>query len=86
VGKTGVQEIDFITEDPGGGTEYYQVSLSVRSASGMDSGTDVLTRELSPFSKVKDHNPKYLLTLDDDPEVSHNGIRQLYAPDWLLDK
>jgi predicted AAA+ superfamily ATPase len=68
VGKAGVQEIDFITEAPGGGTEYYQVSLSVRSA-------DVLARELEPFDKVRDHNPKYLLTLDDDPEVSHNGIR-----------
>jgi predicted AAA+ superfamily ATPase len=79
VGKTGVQEIDFITETPGGGTEYYQVSLSVRSP-------DVLARELGPFDKVRDHNQKYLLTLDDDPEVSHNGIRQLYALDWLLGK
>ncbi|AEF80302.1 ATP-binding protein [Leadbettera azotonutricia] len=79
VGKAGVQEIDFITDIPGGGTEYYQVSLSVRSA-------DVLARELEPFGKAKDHNPKYLLTLDDDPEVSHNGIRQLYALDWLLGK
>ncbi|GHV94526.1 ATPase [Spirochaetia bacterium] len=77
VGKAGTAEIDFIAETPGGGTEYYQVSLSVRTA-------DILARELSPFKMVKDHNPKYLLTLDDDPETSHNGIRQLYALDWLL--
>ncbi|GHV67574.1 ATPase [Spirochaetia bacterium] len=77
VGKTGTMEIDFIAETPGGGIEYYQVSLSVRSA-------DTLARELEPLNTVKDHNPKYLLTLDDDPEVSYNGIRQLYVLDWLL--
>jgi hypothetical protein len=35
---------------------------------------------------ISDHNPKYLLTLDDDPPTSHNGIRQLNALEWLLKK
>ena len=30
--------------------------------------------------------PKYLLTLDNDPVVLHNGIKQIYVLDWLLGK
>ena len=30
------------------------------------------------------HNPKILLTMDNDPPVSHNGIRRAYVLDWLL--
>ena len=41
-------------------------------------------RELYPLNSISDHNPKYLLTLDDDPPTSHNGIKQLNAIDWLL--
>jgi hypothetical protein len=29
-------------------------------------------------------NPKYLLTLDDDPPASYNGIQRINALDWLL--
>lgn len=75
VGKMGDVEIDFIAFKSGF-PEYYQVSLSVREAS-------TLQRELAPFLQVNDHYPKYLLTLDNDPLVVHNGIRQVYALDWL---
>jgi hypothetical protein len=34
--------------------------------------------------KITDHNPEYLLTLDEDPPASHKGIRQINALDWLL--
>ena len=37
-------------------------------------------------NSISDHDPKYLLTPDDDPPVSHNGIRQLNALEWLLNK
>ena len=43
-----------------------------------------LERELAPLNAIKDHNPKYLLTMDYGLVVSHNGIRQLYVLDWLL--
>jgi predicted AAA+ superfamily ATPase len=79
VGKLGTAEIDFIAEKPLGETEYYQVALTVR-----DEAT--LARELAPLNSIKDHNAKYLLTLDDDPEASHNGIRQFNALKWLLGK
>ena len=40
-------------------------------------------RELAPLDAINDHNPKYLLTMDYGPMVSHNGIKQLYVLDWL---
>ncbi len=77
VGKVGSKEIDFVCFQ-NGKTEYYQVALSVRDE-------NVLARELAPLNAIKDNYPKYLITLDPDPEISHNGIVQRYALDWLLD-
>ena len=76
VGKMGDAEVDFIALKSGQPT-YFQVSLSVR-----DDAT--LQRELEPLLQISDHYPKYLLTLDPDPLVLHEGIQQLYALDWLL--
>ena len=78
VGRQDNGEVDFIAIDENG-TEYYQVALTVRDE-------NTLKRELTPLDSISDHNPKYLLTLDDDPPVSHNGIKQLNALEWLLDK
>ena len=77
VGKHGTSEVDFIAINENG-TEYYQVALTVHDE-------DTLKRELAPLESVSDHFPKFLLTLDDDPPVSHNGIKQLNALDWLLE-
>lgn len=79
VGKIGTAEVDFVAQDYEGNLEYYQVSWSVR-----DNVT--LSRELAPLETITDHNPKILLTMDNDPPISHNGIRQKYALDWLLGK
>lgn len=76
IGKVGTTEVDFITNNENG-IEYYQVSLSVREKS-------TLERELKPLDSISDHNPKYLLTMDEDPVVSYNGIRQINVLDWLL--
>ena len=61
------------------GTEYYQVAYTVIDADG---GT--LSRELAPLDAIRDHNPKFLLTMDYGPVISHNGIKQIYVLDWLL--
>lgn len=76
VGKMGDAEVDFVALKSGLPT-YFQVSLSVR-----DEAT--LQRELAPLRQINDHYPKYLLTLDPDPLVLHDGIQQIYALDWLL--
>lgn len=78
VGKVGSAEIDFIAIGETG-EEYYQVAQTVVSADGK-----VLERELASLEAVKDHNPKYLLTMDFVPPISHNGIKQLNVLDWLL--
>ena len=76
VGKVNTAEIDFVVQSSSG-EEYYQVAYSV-----LDDNT--LQRELAPLEAIKDHNPKYLLTMDFMPPVSHNGIRQINVLEWLL--
>lgn len=76
VGKIGEAEVDFIAVNQEG-EEYYQVAQTVMAE-------ETLQRELSSLDAIKDHNPKYLLTMDVTPPVSYNGIRQIYALDWLL--
>ena len=72
----GNNEVDFVATNEKG-VAYYQVALTVRDE-------NTLARELKPLDSISDHNPKYLLTLDADPEASHNGIRQINTLDWLL--
>lgn len=76
VGKINDREVDFVAfkEDV---LEYYQVALTVRDE-------QKLRTELAPFEAIRDHNQKFLLTLDEDPPASHNGIRQINALDFLL--
>ena len=78
VGKIGATEVDFVVIGEEG-MEYYQVAYSVNDADG-----SVLQRELRPLLAIKDHNPKYLLTMDYGPMINHDGIRQVYVLDWLL--
>lgn len=40
---------------------------------------------LLPFKMLRDYYPRYLLTMDLVPRVSHDGIQQIYALDWLLE-
>ena len=78
IGKVGHAEVDFIAVGDEG-EEYYQVAYTVMDAEGK-----ILARELSPLEAIRDHNPKYLLTMDHAPLTSHNGIKQLNVLDWLL--
>lgn len=76
VGKVDEFEVDFVAQN-GRGTVYYQVALTVRDEK-------TLERELRPLQLIRDHYPKYILTLDDDPEAQYEGIRRINARDWLL--
>lgn len=77
VGKVKDKEVDFVAikQDT---VEYYQVALTVRDE-------NKLKTELASLQAIPDHNPKYLLTLDDDPPANHNGIRQINAIDFLME-
>jgi predicted AAA+ superfamily ATPase len=76
VGKVCQYEIDFValkSNIP----EYYQVAETVR-------GEEVLTRELRSLRLISDNHAKYLLTMDRDKDVNHEGIKQINIADWLL--
>jgi predicted AAA+ superfamily ATPase len=77
VGKIGELEIDFVTENQQG-IQYFQVSATVRDK-------QTLERELKSLRKLRDSYPKYVLTLDEDPEMDFDGIRVMNALDFLID-
>lgn len=76
VGKVDDTEVDFVAMN-NKKIVYFQVSATVRDAK-------TLERELTPLQNINDHYPKFILTLDEDPEVDYNGIRKVNALDWLL--
>ena len=77
IGKVGDKEVDFVAEVPNG-TEYYQVSETVR-------GEDTFAREVASLNSIDDHNPKFLLTRDYDT-ASYKGIKIQNVLKWLLGK
>lgn len=75
VGMSPDGEVDFVVAQ-GADRTYYQVALTVRDP-------ETLMRELTPLLQIRDHHPKVLLTLDAEPPITHDGVRQLYVLDWL---
>lgn len=76
LGKVGNLEVDFVATK-NSNTQYYQIALTVKNK-------ETLERELKPLNSIKDHNQKFLITLDELPMTSHNGIKQINAIDWLI--
>ncbi|MBD5523444.1 MAG: ATP-binding protein [Lachnospiraceae bacterium] len=76
VGKVNDLEIDFVASNERGQV-YFQVSVTVRNE-------EVLHRELAPLQLLSDNYPKYILTLDNDPEADYEGIRRINALEWLV--
>ncbi|MDR0490700.1 MAG: ATP-binding protein [Oscillospiraceae bacterium] len=76
VGKVDELEVDFVAMDQTG-RSYYQVAATVREQTTLD-------RELAPLKKISDHYPKYILTLDEDPDADYEGIRKLQVLKWLM--
>lgn len=76
VGKIDSFEVDFVAQDHRG-IIYYQVALTTHDE-------NTLKRELRPLQAIKDHYPKIILTLDEEPEEQYDGIRRINARDWLL--
>ena len=76
-GRADDKEVDFVVLTKEGHVEYYQVAWTVR-------GEETRAREIAPLNAIKDHNSKYLLTLDTEEPVE-NGIKQKYVIDWLLE-
>lgn len=78
IGKTNNLEVDFVTRNKDGFTQYIQVSQTVQNET-------TLKRELAPFNSIPDHNEKLLITMDYDTGT-YNGIKKINAIDWLLNR
>ena len=76
IGKIDNLEVDFVAIDEND-IVYYQVAATVR-----DEAT--LQRELSSLQQINDQYPKYILTLDEDPEADYDGIKRINALKWLM--
>lgn len=69
-------KIDFVAQKPGQSIEYYQVAFYTLEK-------EILERELKPLEKIRDNNPKFILSMDyGNGDI--NGIKRLNVLDWLL--
>jgi len=78
IGKADNLEVDFVVRDKNGYTRYIQVAYTVKEQK-------TLERELAPFTKIPDFNERILITMDYETG-SHNGVKQINAIDWLLNR
>lgn len=76
IGKMDNMEVDFVVMDEEGIT-YYQVAATVRDE-------NTLKRELASLQQINDQYPKYILTLDEDPDADYDGIKRINALQWLM--
>jgi predicted AAA+ superfamily ATPase len=77
IGKRNNLEVDFVVVDSDGYTAYYQVAWTTENP-------ETLERELASLRAIKDSNPKYLLTTDNDFNPVYDGIRKLNVIEWML--
>jgi len=75
IGRVGAKEIDFICEK-GKEKIYIQVSYLLETEK-------TRIREFGVYDEVKDHFPKYVVTMD-EVDFSQNGIKHLRIWDFLL--
>lgn len=70
-------EVDFVSINPTGEIEYYQVAWQMTDESTVE-------REFGALEKINDNYPKYLLTTDSFIQ-NRSGIRQMNVFNWLLE-
>lgn len=76
VGKSDDKEIDFIGEK-NEKKVYIQVAYMMTEQSTID-------REFTPLLEIKDHHPKYVVTMDELWKDNIEGVRQKHIADFLL--
>ena len=77
IGKTNNHEVDFVCRKHKQ-TVYVQVSYLLES-------DETIEREFRPFSKIKDHYPKYIITMDQF-DRSRDGVKHLNLLEFLTEK
>ena len=72
------REIDLVAEKNNGDEKIYiQVCYEFGSIGTID-------REFSPLTEIKDHHPKYVVTLDKYWKENRNGVTGIHLTDFLL--
>ena len=74
IGKTNDYEVDFVCKKHKK-TIYVQVAYLLET-------DETIEREFRPFSKIKDHYPKFIITMDQF-DRSQNGVKHLNLLDFL---
>lgn len=77
IGKQNQQEVDFIAER-NAEKIYIQVALRIIE-------DQTMTREFGNLMAIKDHYPKYVITLDDFTGSSHEGIKHIPLRKFLYE-
>ena len=75
-GKSDTREIDFIAEMRNSKV-YIQVAWKMTDQSTID-------REFTPLLELRDHHPKYVITMDESFNDNINGIQHKHIADFLL--
>ncbi|MDR1697316.1 MAG: DUF4143 domain-containing protein [Erysipelotrichaceae bacterium] len=79
IGKFDTKEVDFVVQNKNG-TNYYQVAANLTDK-------NTLNRELEPLNAIRDHYPKFIITLDEyTAGNTYNGIRIINVLDFLLEE
>lgn len=76
IGKWGDKEIDFIAERR---SEKLYVQLAFRMGA-----ENTVEREFRPLLGIRDHYPKYVVTMDETWKDTIEGIRHVHIADFLL--
>ena len=77
IGKTKDYEVDFVCRKHKQ-TIYVQVSYLLESE-------ETIEREFGPFSKIKDHYPRYIITMDQF-DRSRDGVKHINLLDFLTNE
>ncbi len=77
VGKSGDKEIDFIAEK-------LNQKIYVQVAYKISDSDATASREFAPLLSLKDHYPKYVVTMDNFWQDNIEGVKHVYLPDFLL--
>lgn len=75
-GRSEERKIDFIARK-GEESIYIQVSFRMEAQSTID-------REFTPLMEIRDHYPKYVVTMDDVWRDNYEGIKHIHIADFLL--
>ena len=76
IGKLHDLEIDFIAERQNEKI-YIQVAYQMSSEK-------TVSREFTPLLMVKDHYPKYVVSMDENFKDNIEGVKHVYLRDFLL--